>query len=124
MKSEIVASSLGAAIILYVAYFSVGVVIEVIAYATAGFRDGLPSLIPWKFFFDASQILIATAIMRLFPSAYDSKMLVMFFVFFLAVTFAVIYNTSEMMGVSKSNGLVQFVIAIFVCALFFWKQRL
>lgn len=62
--------------------------------------------------------------MRLFPSAYDSKMLLMFFVFFLAATLAVIYNTSEMMSDSKSNGLVQFVIAIFICALLVWKQRL
>jgi hypothetical protein len=124
MKSEIVAKSLGAAIILYVAYFSVGVVIEVIAYATAGFRDGLPSFIPWKFFFDASQILIAVAIMRLFLSVYDSRMLLMFFVVFLGATLAAIYNTSELMSDSKSNGLVQFVIAIFVCALLGWKQRL
>lgn len=50
MKSEIVASSLAAAIILYVAYFSVGVVIEVMHMRPRAFATAFPPLSPGSSF--------------------------------------------------------------------------
>jgi hypothetical protein len=123
MSSQAIARSVGAALVLYVAYFAVGVVLEVLAYASAAARDILPSVIPWKTFFDAAQILIAVALLRLFFRSYDPRIVLAAFAAFLAATLLRIYNTPEM-AMSTSSGVVQFLTAILICALLLWKQRL
>jgi len=67
-NAEAILRNVGAAVILYVAYFITGVVVEVLVYATAGCRESLPGFIPWRALFDAMQILLAVALMRLFAS--------------------------------------------------------
>jgi hypothetical protein len=123
MRRQAIARSLGAALVLYVAYFAVGVVLEVLVYASAAARDTLPSVIPWKAFFDAAQVLIAVALLRLFFRSYDPRIVLAAFAAFLVATLLTIYNTAAM-AMSTSSGVAQFLVAILICVLLLWKQRL
>lgn len=113
---------MGAAAVLYVAYFVVGVLLDVLMYATGSVRGAIPTFIPWKEIFDTAQILIAVGAMRLFMREYDPKTVLVIFAALMGATLVALFAfTPEMANASKSGGLAQFFIAITICALLLWK---
>lgn len=123
-NAEAILRNVGAAVILYVAYFITGVVVEVLVYATAGFRESLPGFIPWRALFDAMQILLAVALMRLFASVYEPKVVLAIFTAFLGATLVALYGfTPEMADVPRMGGVAQVITAIAVCAALLFMRR-
>ena len=117
--------SLLAAAVLYVAYFGIGVLLDIVTYATIGLRPYYAVDFIWKSLVDAAQILVAIATMKLFFKHYDSRYVLAMFTASLVATLAIIYaGTPETAGIAKAPGIGQAIVAICIALLMSVKGRL
>jgi hypothetical protein len=117
--------SLPAAAVLYVAYFGIGVLLDVVTYATIGLRPNYAATVIWAALIDAAQILAAISTMKLFFNHYEPRYVLAIFTTSLAATLATIFiYTPELAGITKTPGIGQAAVAIGIAAFMLLKGRL
>ena len=117
--------SLPAAAVLYVAYFGIGVLLDVVTYATIGLRPNYAATVIWVALVDAAQILAAISTMKLFFNHYEPRYVLAIFTTSLAATLATIFiYTPELAGITKTPGIGQAAVAIGIAAFMLLKGRL
>jgi len=123
--SEPFLRSLPAAAILYVAYFGIGVFLDVATYATIGPRPNFVASIIWAALVDGAQILAAIATMKLFFNQYEPRYVLAIFTTSLAATLVTVYLfTPELAGITKAPGIGQAAAAIGISTFMLLKGRL
>ena len=117
--------SLPAAAVLYVAYFGIGVLLDVVTYATIGLRPNYAASVIWAALVDAAQILAAISTMKLFFNHYEPRYVLAIFTTCLAATLATIFiYTPELAWITKTPGIGQAAVAIGIAIFMLLKGRL